>query len=449
MLHWTGMPLQAQASRGARTLHDIERGASVPCDGLAERPAKVMSPRALAEDLECVATRMQTRRPACDATGQSARAMALAQIGTRAHRDVARAFARVFAGLWVSTVHGQQFYRVEYTRAHVCEPALARAAAKAAQGVQRPVDIGLREADPMAACGAWLDDVARAGQTGWRVRVARDALSLLGNVSLLGVIGERLWRDAQTEGDTSTGLAAANQPFGVPWMDWLLLSAEGLKGLVTQSLGSPTLIRHHAVDELLQRLDVGCLLLEQCLPPSDMATGDDGGGRDALDVMTRARDVATVFTFANSAVPPARMTLWLSELIGPQDGMFGRDRGLLRIAGLALDTCRALTSLAGTWARHQGFEHDARTLQQRWHTLSERLAAVPEAQLAGVMLRVSRVMRLAAHCDTALLKTMAGHAALCDVLLTHPWPFSTHAIERACRQQGCHAYGRSREVISA
>lgn len=294
----------------------------------------------------------------------------------------------------------------------------------------------------------WLALMSKTGDRGWHFRVARDLLSLLGNVSLLAIIGERLYRDAalaevspEPAGGLWPGAAAANTPFDIPWADWTLLSVEGLKGLITQSLGSPTMIRHHAVDEVLKRMDAGCRLLAACLPEdmrggASAAKSPPSSWRDALGTLTRLRDVATLFTLANSAVPPARLILWVSSWLGPETHGLDSDRGVLRVAGLVLDSCRAVTSLAGTWARKVAFTHDARNLRERWQALGDAVGRVPEAELALVMRRVARVMKLSIHCDTSLLAKIASDKGLCDFLLHHPDPLTVNAIAQSCERFG-------------
>ncbi|MGC7404187.1 hypothetical protein ACPWR0_23830 [Pandoraea pneumonica] len=377
-------------------------------------------------------------------------------------RDLTDAFTRAWAGLWVTTGPCQHFYRKEFDLAHERDARLATHLEQAETTLTGPMPA---ESDNEARLAparehatfdalsgdvdAWLQGVRQTGDRGWRFRVARDVLSLVGNVSLLAVIGERFYRDAaqaETSPNTATGLwtgaASANTPFDIPWADWTLLSFEGLKGLITQSLGSPTLVRHHAVDEVLKRMDAGCRLLAACLP-DDMpsATGPSPSSwRDALGTLTRLRDVATLFTLANSAVPPARLILWVSSWLGPETRELDSDRGVLRVAGLVLDSCRAVTSLAGTWARNVAFAHDAHDLQKRWRALGDAVSRVPEAELAMVMRRVANVMKLSIHCDTPLLAKIASDARLCGYLLGAPEPFTVNAIAQACERFGVPAH---------
>ncbi|WP_140413424.1 hypothetical protein [Pandoraea sp. PE-S2T-3] len=372
-------------------------------------------------------------------------------------RELTDAFTRAWAGLWVTTGPCQHFYRKEFDLAHerdvrlgtqlehiettLTSPTSAETGAECA-----PVEDSLDAAAGDIA--RWLQTMSTTGDRGWHFRVARDLLSLLGNVSLLAIIGERFYRDAaqadvsptQTDG-LWPGAAAANTPFDIAWADWTLLSFEGLKGLITQSLGSPTLIRHHAVDEVLKRMDAGCRLLAACLPEdvpgrTGAAASPPSSWRDALGTLTRLRDVATLFTLANSAVPPARLILWVSSWLGPEARGLDSDRGVLRVAGLVLDSCRAVTSLAGTWARKVAFAHDARKLGNRWQVLGDAVRRVPEAELAMVMRHVARVMKLSIHCDTALLAKIASDTGLCRFLLDHPDPLTVNAIAQACERFG-------------
>ncbi|VVD91013.1 hypothetical protein PIN31009_01627 [Pandoraea iniqua] len=376
-------------------------------------------------------------------------------------RELTDAFMRAWAGLWVTTGPCQHFYRKEFDLAHERDVRLATQLEHIETTLTGPMhtEAGVKYEpvqDPFDAVAGdiatWLRAMSNTGDRGWHFRVARDLLSLLGNVSLLAIIGERFYRDAaqasispEPVGGPWPGAAAANTPFDIPWADWTLLSVEGLKGLITQSLGSPTLIRHHAVDEVLKRMDAGCRLLAACLPDdlpgrAGVAASPYSSWRDALGTLTRLRDVATVFTLANSAVPPARLILWVSSWLGPQTHGLDSDRGVLRVAGLVLDSCRAVTSLAGTWARNVAFAHDARQLRDRWQVLGDAVGRVPEAELAMVMRHVARVMKISIHCDTALLAKIASDKGLCEFLLDHPDPLTVNAIAQSCERYGVQSH---------
>lgn len=369
----------------------------------------------------------------------------------RVDPHLSKAFAHAWAGLWLTTGPCQHFYRKEFDLAHARD-------ARLAQSTQQ-VDAMLapthetNDDDVFAAADAniertgadittWLESVAATGRRGWHFRAARDAMSLVGNLSLLAVIAACLYRERDADDDTSQHAArditTANTPFGVPWADWSLLAFEGVKGALTQSLGSPTLIRHHAVDEILKRMDAGCRLLEACvLLPASPPTS----WRGTLSNLTRARDVATLFTFANSAVPPARLGLWVPSWFSGSSSTTDEYRGILRVAGLMLDSCRAVTSLLGTWARTESFTIDARTLTQRWEALSTRLADVAPDDVATVRRRAARVTQLARHCDTPLLAKIASHRTLCECLLASERDLSASQITVACSEFDvpCHA----------
>lgn len=377
-------------------------------------------------------------------------------------REVSDAFTRAWVGLWVTTGPCQHFYRKEFDLAHQRDGRLAQHLEHAKATLMGPMSVeSNNNAMPAQAREpATLDDVSRdiavwlqgmrlTGDRGWYFRVARDLMSLVGNASLLAIISARFYRDAtqpETSPLTATGMwpgaAAANTPFGIPWADWTLLSFEGLKGLLTQSLGSPTLIRHHAVDEVLKRMDAGCRLLSACLPDDlPSATGPSPSvWRDALGTLTQLRDVATLFTLTNTAVPPARLILWVSSWLEPDPRGLNSDRGALRVAGLVLDSCRAVTSLAGTWARNVAFSHDANGLQKRWQALGDAASRVPEAELSRVMRRVAHVMKISIHCDTLLLAKIASDDNLCRYLLGAPEPLTVSAIARACESYGVSAH---------
>jgi len=373
-------------------------------------------------------------------------------------RDVSDAFTRAWVGLWVTTGPCQHFYRKEFDLAHRRDARLANHLEHAKATLTGPMSVeSNNNATPAQArepatyddvnrdIAVWLQGMRLTGDRGWCFRVARDLMSLVGNASLLAIIGARFYRDAaqpETSTHTVTGMwpggATANTPFGIPWADWTLLSFEGLKGLLTQSLGSPTLIRHHAVDEVLKRMDAGCRLLSACLPDDvPRATGPSPSAwRDVLGTLTQLRDVATLFTLTNTAVPPARLILWVSSWLESDPRGLNSDRGVLRVAGLLLDSCRAVTSLAGTWARNVAFSHDANGLQKRWQALGEAASRVPEAELANVMRRVGHVMKLSIHCDTLLLAKIASHDNLCRDLLDAPEPFDPRTIELVCKSLG-------------
>ena len=371
----------------------------------------------------------------------------------RADPDLARAFAGAWAGLWVSTGPCQHFYRKEFDLAHERDARLAENHRQAEATLalthgdcsRRSVDLAVEQ-----ACGdvaSWLETIAATGHRGWQFRAARDAMSLAGNLSLLAIIAACFYRageggmddDATASSDPARGMSTANTPFGVPWADWMLLALEGAKGVVTQSLGSPTLIRHHAVDEVLKRMDAGCRLLEACvalpLPPGPSSW------RQTLGRLTFGRDVATLFTFANTAVPPARLGLWIPSWFSEPSTTRDDYRGVLRVAGLMLDSCRAVTSLLGTWARNEAFTLDARDLTQRWEALRERLATVPEDDRATVLGRVAHVTQLASLCDTSLLATIASNRMLREHLLASPCSLTAGRIAMECEQfeVSCHA----------
>ncbi|WP_147284532.1 hypothetical protein [Pandoraea pulmonicola] len=362
---------------------------------------------------------------------------------------LARAFTRAWAGLWVSTGPCQHFYRKEFDLAHQRDGRLAqtrhrvdaRLAPTHGEDVRQSTDVLAEQVSSDAL--AWLKTISETGHRGWHFRAARDAMSLVGNLSLLAIVAACFYREHQADdeptGDPAARMSAANTPFGVPWADWTLLAFEGAKGVLTQSLGSPTLIRHHAVDEVLKRMDAGCRLLEACvmLPASPRTSP----WRDTLGTLTRARDVATLFTFANSAVPPTRFALWIpSWFSGPSETRDGY-RGLLRVAGLMLDSCRAVTSLLGTWARNEAFTIDANGLAQRWEALCARLAAVPAEDVATVLDRVEAVTQLAALCDTPLLAKIASLSMLRERLLVSGGSLTADqiAVECAALQVPCHA----------
>ncbi|WP_353189873.1 hypothetical protein [Pandoraea pnomenusa] len=359
---------------------------------------------------------------------------------------LAKAFTRARAGLWATTGACQHFYRKEFALAHERDARLARRLGDV-ESMLAPTHTHTRAPEAPTVdtmrqdMTHWLDAIVATGNRGWHFRAARDAVSLAGNLSLLAVIAacfhQQMTADEATAA-TGRGVDAANTPFGVPWADWTLLAFEGAKGVITQSLGSPTLIRHHAVDEVLKRLDAGCRLLEACvMGPPWAAASSHSSWRDTLGSLTRARDVATLFTFANSAVPPARLGLWVpSWFSGTSDETreLGGYRGILRVAGLMLDSCRAVTSLLGTWARNQAFVSDAQDLTQRWQHLCLRLADVPENCHTTVLERVARVAQMSMYCDTALLAKIATHDRLRERLLTSCDDLQADQISLACQQ---------------
>ena len=408
-------------------------------------------------------------------------------LSRRVDPALAQAFAKAWAGLWVTTGPCQHFYRKEFDLAHARDARLARNVAQVEAMLAPTHDEGVHygtanasrpatatatatvnvdanananananasatatptaikvDVDPMCRdIARWIDTVAATGDRGWHFRAARDALSLMGNLSLLAIIAACFYREEGAPGDDGTpgagrGASIANTPFGVPWADWTLLAFEGAKGVVTQSLGSPTLIRHHAVDEVLKRMDAGCRLLEACVvppAPSPDAPSSWRGTLSTLSTLTRARDVATLFTFANTAVPPARLGLWMPSWFAsepsPSSGTDGY-RGILRVAGLMLDSCRAVTSLLGTWARNAVFTLDAQDLTRRWEALCERLATVSADDQATVLDRVDRVTQLSTHCDTPLLAAIASSEALRERLLACGESLTANDIAAAC-----------------
>ncbi len=366
----------------------------------------------------------------------------------RVDPHLSKAFAHAWAGLWLSSGPCQHFYRKEFDLAHARDARLAQSTQQVDAMLAPTHDDDVSDgADASierigADISAWLDTVAATGRRGWHFRAARDAMSLVGNLSLLAVIAACLYRERDVDDEasqpTARGITTANTPFGVPWADWSLLAFEGVKGVLTQSLGSPTLIRHHAVDEILKRMDAGCRLLEACvLLPAKPQTS----WRGTLSNLTRARDVATLFTFANSAVPPARLALWVPSWFSGSSSTTDEYRGILRVAGLMLDSCRAVTSLLGTWARNEAFTIDTQTLTQRWEALSTRLADVAPDDVATVQRRAAHVTQLARHCDTPLLAKIASHPTLCECLLASARDLSASQITVACSEFDvpCHA----------
>ncbi len=361
----------------------------------------------------------------------------------RVDPELARAFAKAWAGLWVTTGPCQHFYRKEFDLAHKRDARLgenlrqAEAMLAPTHGEDAHAVIDMAADQVRVDIAQWLETVAETGDRGWHFRGARDALSLVGNLSLLAIIAACFHQQGATE-EEGRGASAANTPFGVPWADWTLLALEGAKGVITQSLGSPTLIRHHAVDEVLKRMDAGCRLLEACVAmPSPAAPTS---WRNALGTLTRARDVATLFTFANTAIPPARLGLWLPSWFTSPPSEVDGYRGILRVAGLMLDSCRAVTSLLGTWARNAAFTLDARGLTHGWESLCARLADVPAGNQQAVLGRVENLTRLSRHCDTPLLTKIASHDTLREHLLACVEPLTARRIMRACRafEVPCH-----------
>ncbi len=397
-------------------------------------------------------------------------------LSRRVDPALAQAFAKAWAGLWVTTGPCQHFYRKEFDLAHARD---ARLACNAAQveamlvpthneglhcGTASGTAMGTGTAAANRAVNAnanananasataidvdptcrdiarWIDAVAATGDRGWHFRAARDALSLAGNLSLLAVIAACFYQEEGATGDDGApvagrGASIANTPFGVPWADWTLLAFEGAKGVMTQSLGSPTLIRHHAVDEVLKRMDAGCRLLEACVVPSAPPPEAPSSWRGALATLTRSRDVATLFTFANTAVPPARLGLWMPSWFASESSASSRTdsyRGMLRVAGLMLDSCRAVTSLLGTWARNAVFTRDAQDLTRRWESLCERLATVLADDRATVLDRVDRVTQLSAHCDTPLLAAIASSEGVRERLLACGESLTANDIAATC-----------------
>ncbi|WP_157112262.1 hypothetical protein [Pandoraea faecigallinarum] len=396
--------------------------------------------------------------------------VARASATRRVAPELARAFAAAWAQLWVTTGSCQHFYRNEFELAHARDARLAqgRTAAAAmlaptcaARAASRQNAHDVQEAsntpdapdvpDTSDLCvericaevASWLETIAATGRRGWHFRAARDAMSLVGNLSLLGIVAAYFHHasegTADTEHDRVHDMAAVNTPFGIAWADWTLLGFEGLKGLLTQSLGSPTLIRHHAVDEVLKRMDAGCRLLEACVMLPSAA--DTSSWRGTLGRLTHSRDVATLFTFANSAVPPARLGLWMPSWFSEASTTFDGYRGILRVAGLMLDSCRAVTSLLGTWARNEAFAHDADRLAHRWEALYARLALVPAQDVAKILERVAHVTQLARHCDTPLLAKIASHRTLCECLLASHRSLTASQIAVVCDEfdLSCHA----------
>ncbi|WP_174976490.1 hypothetical protein [Pandoraea soli] len=433
----------------------------------AGRPEAAMPRRAAQTDIGARLT--QTANAAGDACSDEV------ALSRRVDPALAQAFAKAWAGLWVTTGPCQHFYRKEFDLAHVRDARLARnltqveamlapthdegvrygaatanrpatatatananASAAASAAIATAIDV---DVDPICRdIARWIDTVAATGDRGWHFRAARDALSLVGNLSLLAIIAACFYQEEGATGDDGTpdtgrGASIANTPFGVPWADWTLLAFEGAKGVMTQSLGSPTLIRHHAVDEVLKRMDAGCRLLEACVVPPAPSPSTPSSWRGALATLTRSRDVATLFTFANTAVPPARLGLWMpSWFASESSASSGTDsyRGMLRVAGLMLDSCRAVTSLLGTWARNAVFTLDAGDLTRRWASLCEQLATVSADDQAAVLDRVDRVTQLSMYCDTPLLTAIASSEALRERLLACGESLTANDIAAAC-----------------
>ncbi|WP_191628765.1 hypothetical protein [Pandoraea terrae] len=354
-------------------------------------------------------------------------------------------FGAVLGGIAATTTTSQHFYAPEFARALRREPALGDAMpagtpSRHALGAFTTAVEMSAAANAVAEIDAFLSALQGPADAGWRFRLGRDMLSLVGNAAILTMIGQRFLRDAAGE---CVDVGTANTPFGTPWADWLLLSLEGVKGGITQMLGYPTLIRHHAVDEYIKRLDAGTRLLEAAMrPQGDVRAG--GSGRAWLAACERLREVATGFTLANTCVPPARLVLWISQWTDAggaagheshHSAAFEFHRGWLRLAGLSLDSLRAITSLAGTAARTALFKCDAQAVRRRLMELV-RMAGDDNANVpASVPLRLAQVAALVECCDTALLSAIDRHEVLREALFGAA-KLSAEDIMAQCKAHG-------------
>lgn len=313
-------------------------------------------------------------------------------------RDAEGAFAKAFLRAYGTTGPLQTFYAPEFRRAGV---ALKSSPHPAAENSEAELDVVFRHLD------TFLDELKQTGDKGLTFRLWRDGISLATSVALLATMVSAL--TSQEEPGTGD-FSAANNPVGSPAADWGLVLFEWSKALVTTSLSYPTLKRHHLVDEFVKRLTAGTALLSACLEdqsetsPLKHASQWETVKRSALQCAEKGRDVSTLFTLLNSALPVARGLLWSTEMMGG-GATPASWRGLLRLVQSGSDSLRSVFSTIGTVSRNKLFGIELNQLKAALPALREQLRNCNPEQ---VLPQLQKMELLFSVCSTPLLSRIAG-----------------------------------------
>jgi hypothetical protein len=327
-------------------------------------------------------------------------------------RNLEWRFATTFNRACNTTGLSQTFYKREFDRADAAPqqptvPDETPSRGQAAKTSDPDIDAVILAFDK------FLDELKQTGDKGLNFRLWRDGISLVTAVALLAAMASALVPQDERPADD---FRAANSPIGSCAADWALILCEWAKGLVTTSLSYPTLKRHHLVDEYVKRMTASANLLAACLKnhaatsPVKNASRWEKLKRGALHCTEKGRDVSTIFTLLNSALPVARGLLWSAESVGG-GATVASWRGLLRLAQNGSDSLRSVFSTIGTVSRNTLFGIELDRLKTALPALREQLRHCDAEQ---VLPQLKKMELLFSHCSTPLL----GRIAASNELLT-------------------------------
>jgi hypothetical protein len=187
----------------------------------------------------------QAQRNLC--VSQPSRSPLSSRYDTRHPRAVSDALVQLFSVAWYTTPMFQGFYEPEF------------AAARERAFTSLPMFDGEQLSTAMIEPFTALVDLARHGS---RVRLARDAISLLTSLVILGGAVEEIHSAPSTDTLGPIGMSDhANEIYGVEAVSTLMTAVESIKAPLTLCLSYPTLILHHLCDEYLSRVETTLSLL--------------------------------------------------------------------------------------------------------------------------------------------------------------------------------------------
>jgi hypothetical protein len=325
-------------------------------------------------------------------------------------RNLEWRFATIFNRARNTTGLFQTFYKQEFDRAH------AGLQYPSALDETPPPGHAAKTSDPdidavFLTFDKFLDELKQTGDKGLKFRLWRDGISLVTGMALLAIMTNALMSQDECQADD---FRAANSPIGSCAADWGLILCEWSKGLVTTSLSYPTLKRHHLVDEFVKRMTASAALLAACLEnhaatsPMTNASRWEAVKWGALQCTEKGRDVSTLFTLLNSALPVARGLLWSAESAGG-GATPASWRGLLRLAQNGSDSLRSVFSTIGTVSRNTLFGIELGQLKTALPALRAQLRLCNAKQ---VLQQLEKTELLFSHCSTPLLSRIAASKEL-------------------------------------